>query len=212
MKSKTLASFVWAGLIVYCSALMLLITLPYLSFKLDVDFLITKQRIIHLKHWRWAFYLHILTSFFVMLAGAVQFNSWILKKYKAWHRRVGKLYVYIILFLSGPAALVMSFYANGDRISRISFVLLSVLWITFTSIAFLQAIRGNLASHRQFMIRSYALTLSAITLRLYALIIPHFMYIEAKTEYALIAWASWTLNLLVAEAILFFTRHKQITA
>ncbi|MGZ3902922.1 MAG: DUF2306 domain-containing protein [Bacteroidia bacterium] len=191
---------------------MLSLTIPYLSFKLNVDFLLTKQNIIHIKLWRFAFYAHILTSVFVLLAGAFQFWDYFLRQCKKLHRFIGKMYVFIILLVSGPAALVMSFYANGNLISRISFVLLSLLWMLFTALAFYFALKGNFVRHRKFMIRSYALTLSAITLRLYALILPNFVHLNAKDEYALIAWISWTINLIVAEISIYATRKKTIIA
>ncbi|HWY37774.1 MAG TPA: DUF2306 domain-containing protein [Bacteroidia bacterium] len=208
MPAKNIFSFLWTLLVLYFVFLMFLVTLPYLSFKLNVDFLLTKQSIIHLKHWRYAFYAHILSSIFVLLAGAVQFWNYFLKQYKKWHRRIGKMYVYIILFVSGPGGLVMSFYANGNELAKTSFVLLSVLWISCTALAFYFAVKKDFVKHRQFMIRSYALTLSAITLRAYAFVIPHFFHMDAKEEYALIAWTSWTINLLVAEIIIFSTRKK----
>lgn len=211
MSLRTLRALFGSLLVLYGSVLMLLITLPYLSFKLNVDFLVTKQSIIHLKHWRYAFYFHILTSVFVLLAGATQFSSYFLRRFRKAHRLIGKMYVFIILFLSGPAALVMSWYANGPVLAKMSFVLLSILWILFTGLAFYFALKKNFVQHRNFMIRSYALTLSAITLRLYALLIPYFVHMDGRDEYALISWASWTINLMVAEGIIYFTRKKPIT-
>lgn len=210
MQLRSFASFFWIVLILYCVYLMAMVTLPYLSMRLNVDFLITKQSIIHLKHWRWAFYLHVFTSLFVLMAGLIQFNTYFLRHYKKLHRLSGKAYVIIVLLISGPAALVMSIYANGDLRAKASFVLLSLLWILFTGLSYRQAIRKNFVAHRNFMIRSYALTLSAITLRAYAFILPHFTHMEAKDEYALIAWASWTINLLIAEIIIYSTRKKPI--
>ena len=212
MFRKNIFDFLWLIAILYFTYLMLLLTIPYLSFKLNVDFLLTKQSIIHIKFWRYAFYAHILSSIFVLLAGAFQFWDHFLKNYKKAHRFIGKTYVFIILLISGPGALVMSFYANGNVISRTSFVLLSLLWMSFTALAFYFALKRNFIQHRKFMIRSYALTLSAITLRLYALALPGFVHLNAKEEYALIAWASWTVNLLIAEMLIFSTRKKTIIA
>ncbi|MGZ3864431.1 MAG: DUF2306 domain-containing protein [Bacteroidia bacterium] len=212
MPRKNVFSFLWFFLILYFTYLMLLLTIPYLSFKLNVEFLLTKQNIIHIKSWRYAFYTHIFTSLFVLLAGAFQFWDHFLKNYRKLHRFIGKMYVFIILLVSGPGALVMSFYANGNLISRTSFVLLSVLWILFTALAFYFALKRKFLLHRKFMIRSYALTLSAITLRLYALVLPGFIHLNAKEEYAVIAWASWTINLLLAEIIILVTRKKTVIA
>jgi hypothetical protein len=210
MRARTAASLLWIAAILYCTLLMVWITLPYLSFRLNVDFLITKQRIIHLKHWRYAFYAHILTSAFVLLAGAVQFWPYFLAHFKSWHRRIGKMYVFIIIFISGPTGLIMSFYANGDWKAKSSFIILSTLWLLFTGLSFYYAVDKDFVEHRKFMIRSYALTLSAITLRLYALVLPHFVFLEGRKEYAVLAWSSWTINLLVAETIIYFIRKKRL--
>jgi uncharacterized membrane protein len=210
MRVKSIFSFIWIFLILYFTYLMLLLTIPYVGFKLNVDFLITKQNIIHIKFWRYAFYAHIFTGVFVLLAGAFQFWDYFLINFKKLHRFIGKTYVFLVLFISGPGALVMSFYANGNLISKTSFILLSLLWILFTSFAFYFALKKDFVKHRQFMIRSYALTLSAITLRAYALVLPNFIHLGAKEEYALIAWCSWAINLLIAETIIFCTRREII--
>jgi uncharacterized membrane protein len=209
---KNIFTFLWIIIILYFTYLMFLLTIPYLTFKLNVDFLLTKQNIIHIKYWRFAFYAHIFTSIFVLLCGAFQFWNYFLKNFKKMHRFIGKTYVFLVLFVSGPGALVMSFFANGNLVSKTSFVLLSLLWILFTALAFYYALQKNFVKHRKFMIRSYALTLSAITLRAYALVLPNFIHLEAKEEYALIAWCSWTINLAIAELIILATRRNVITA
>ncbi len=210
MKLNSAFGFLWFVLILFFAGLMIYVTIPYLTFRLDVDFLVTKQSIIHLKHWRYAFYLHILSSVLVLLAGATQFSGYFLRNYRKAHRLIGKSYVLIILLISGPGALVMSFYANGTVVAKTSFVILSLLWVSFTALAFYFALRRNFIAHRKFMIRSYALTLSAITLRLYALIIPHVTHMDGRDEYSLIAWSSWTINLLIAEILIYVTRKKPV--
>jgi hypothetical protein len=208
MPAKNIFSFLWIILILYFTYLMFLLTIPYVSFKLNVDFLRTKQNIIHIKFWRYAFYAHILTSVFVLLAGAFQFSDYFLRNFKKLHRSIGKTYVFLVLFVSGPGALVMSFYANGNFVSKTSFILLSFLWILFTTLSFYFALKKDFIKHRAFMIRSYALTLSAITLRAYALLLPNFIHLNAKEEYALIAWCSWTINLVLAEALICVTKKR----
>ena len=102
----------------------------------------------------------------------------------------------------------MSFYANGNLTAKISFVLLSVLWILFTALAFMYALKRDFVLHRNFMMRSYALTLSAVTLRGYAFLLPYFSHLEAKQEYALLAWSSWTINLIIAEILIYFKQKE----
>jgi uncharacterized membrane protein len=181
---------------------MIDLTLPYLSFTYDVDFLLTKQKIIHLRHWRYAFNFHILFSIFSLVAGLTQFSQYILTKHKKLHRLMGYVYVIDVICIAGPSGLIMAFYANGTIISKTSFILLSLFWILFTAIAVIKVLQKKFIEHEKWMIRSYALTLSAITLRLLAYVLPKFIHLTAHEEYALIAWLSWIFNLLVAEWII----------
>lgn len=121
---------------------------------------------------------------------------------------MGYIYVTDVLLLAGPAAVIMSFFANGTVVSITSFVLLSVLWILFTAVALLKIKQGNYSEHRNWMIRSYALTLSAVSLRIYAWLFPKFFHMNAFDQYALIAWLSWTVNLLIAEYLIFRRRNS----
>jgi uncharacterized membrane protein len=182
---------------------MLKITLPYLSFEYDVDFLLTKQSILHKSIWRYSFYVHICTSVFVLLAGAFQFYKTNTARMKQLHRIVGKSYVVLVLFFAAPSGLIMGCYANGGIYSKISFVSISILWWVFTLLAFLKAKEKDFISHKNYMYRSYALTLSAISLRTYALLLPYFFQLHSREMYTLIAWLSWVPNLLIAELIIY---------
>jgi hypothetical protein len=199
----------WIGIAIFCW-LMIDLTLPYLGFTYDVDFLLTKQKIIHIKHWRYSFNVHIIFSIFSLAAGLTQFSNYVLRKHKKFHRYTGYVYVIDVLLLAGPTGLIMGFYANGNIWAKISFMTLAVLWIMFTAIAYKKALDKDFVSHRNWMVRSYALTLSAITLRLLAMLLPRWFHLEAFSEYTLIAWLSWTLNLAVAELIIFSKRNSKL--
>lgn len=182
--------------------LMLRLTIPYLSFDYEIDFLLTKQAILHVDIWRWAFYLHITTSLFVLAFGLVQFIKPVMRKYPCAHRVMGKIYVLLVLVFSAPTGLVMGFYANGGWPAKISFILVSLLWWYFTWKAYAEIRKGNYEKHISFMIRSYALTLSAITLRTYVIVFPSFFILPAREMYTLVSWLSWVPNLIIAEALI----------
>jgi hypothetical protein len=207
---RKISSVIWLIAIAIFCWLMIDLTLPYLGFTYDVEFLLTKQKIIHIKHWRYSFNVHILFSIFSLAAGLTQFSKYILRKHKKFHRYMGYIYVIDILVLAGPSGLIMGFYANGTIYSKMSFMILATLWIVFTALAYKKALEKDFLSHRNWMMRSYALTLSAITLRLLALILPIWFHIEAFFEYTLIAWLSWTVNLFIAEIIIYSKRKSAI--
>lgn len=181
------------------SFLMIRITVAYSSLRGDVDFLLTKQRVYSISWWRASFYTHVFTSCFVLIAGFTQFSRWLLRRYPRVHRRMGWAYFLIVTMVSGPAAWVMALYANGGLPARTSFTFLATLWIGFTLAAGYYAIRKRFALHGAYMLRSYALTLSAITLRLYTLILDMTTLASPRDIYITTAWLSWVPNLLVAE-------------
>jgi hypothetical protein len=67
--------------------------------------------------------------------------------------------------------------------------------------------QGRIADHRDWMLRSYALTLAAVTLRLY-LPASQIAGISFLIAYPAIAWLCWVPNLLVAEWMTR-TRHAR---
>lgn len=183
----------------FFTVLMINITIPYFAFDDNVAFLRIKQWIIHNDIWKGAFYTHVITSCFCLLAGFTQFSGKVLHTYPKVHRTMGWLYVGVILLFSGPSGLVMSVYANGGILSQIAFITLSILWIFFTYKGFKTAVEGHLSAHRKFMIRSYALTLSALTLRAWKLVIVLAFRPQPMDVYMLVAWLGWVPNLLIAE-------------
>jgi hypothetical protein len=199
---KSFYILLFAG-IVYATYLVLLLSVPYLSMKPHVDFLKTKQLIYHVKVWRFSFYVHVFTSIFCIAAGLFQFLPFVLKNYKKVHRILGFIYISVVLLLAGPSSLVMSFYANGGLVAKISFVLLSMLWLLSTSIAYYKIRTHTYLEHGNWMLRSYALTLSAVTLRFYAYLMDVFnWHLPPTEEYTLLAWLSWVPNLILAEILI----------
>lgn len=193
---------------VYFSYLLLLITIQYIPLDFDVAFLRIKQDEIQLFHYQIAFFTHVYTSIFLMIFGAFQFSNYIREKYQRWHRNIGKFYIIIILLFSGPSGLIMSYYANGGIFSQTAFVILSVLWMLFTYLSFYYAKKLDFKRHQKFAIRSFALTLSAISLRLFKFIIVFLFHPPPMDAYRIVAWLGWTFNLLIAEILILYLFKK----
>jgi hypothetical protein len=128
------------------------------------------------------------------------------------HRWLGRLYAYVVVYLSGPSGLIIGLYANGGISSRIAFCLLAVLWVVFTLLA-LQAMRQrNIKAHAHWMIRSYALALSAITLRAWKVAIIAALHPHPMDAYRTVAWLGWVGNLAAAELLIYWlSRRKALT-
>jgi len=191
------------GALAFFTFLMVRLSLPYTAMNSGVDFLTTKQRVYHIFYWRVSFYTHVFTSCLVLIAGFTQFNPWLLRRYPKVHRRMGWVYLVTVIGVSGPAAFMMAWHANGGLPARASFTLLSLLWVSYTFYAGWKVVKKDFATHGAFMFRSYALTLSAITLRLYTYISAFLPLAASPREiYITTAWLSWVPNLLIAEMLI----------
>jgi len=182
--------------------LMAQITVAYIPYHTDVGFLRIKQDYIDIAHWRVAFFVHVYASLWVLLAGFTQFSGQIQSYYPRVHRTLGYIYVTDVLLITGPAGLLMGVYANGGLTSKLAFVTLAVLWIAFTAMALIKAKQGDYAAHRRFMIRSFALTLSALTLRAWKWSITNSVELPPMDVYRAVAWLGWVPNLIGAELLI----------
>jgi uncharacterized membrane protein len=142
-----------------------------------------------------------------LLIGPWQFWSAFRNRFLTLHRWMGRVYLFAIL-IGGLAGLYLARIAFGGLPAQIGFGALAVLWLATGVMAYLAIRRGQIESHREWMIRSYALTLAAVTLRLW---LPLFqsLHIKFLAAYITVAWLSWVPNLLVAELWIRWARRKK---
>ena len=197
--SKNINTLIWSAIVLFFTYQMLLIIWPYTTGQLDIDFLLTKQHIIHLDYYRIAFYGHIYSSLIVLLSGAFLFSKWILRNFSKLHRWIGKCYVGLVLIISAPTGMVMAYHANGGWLAQLSFLILTPLWWWFTYQGYRTVRQLNFEAHKKWMIRSYALTFSAVSLRFYQLVLGSLFYMDPEMQYILVSWISWVGNLVVVE-------------
>jgi uncharacterized membrane protein len=187
----------------YGSVLLVELTIPFLQFKPNIDFLASKRLIYHLDWWRISFYTHVFSSPFVIFSGLFQFNRFIIHRLPKLHRFLGFIYIFVLIFIAAPSGFLMGLYANGSYPTQISFSVLSILWVFTTIMAYKKVKEKDYVQHGNWMIRSYALTLSAISLRFFTFLIGYFkLPIYPADAYILVAYSSWIVNLIVAELLI----------
>jgi uncharacterized membrane protein len=146
----------------------------------------------------WSARLHIIPGGLALILGAFQFHSGLRKRWINLHRNSGRAYV--ILVLTGAVGgLFLAWYAPHSPATRLGFASLAVVWFYSGSMAYLAIRNGQVALHRQWMIRSYALTLAAVTLRIQLPVYQGVMGLSFDEAYAIVAWFCWIPNLVVAE-------------
>ena len=143
-------------------------------------------------------YTHVFGALFALLLGPWQFSTRLRAARPTLHRWMGRAYLAIGVFVGGLAGLYMAFHAFGGIVAQSGFGLLAVLWL-YTGMRAYSAIRkGDVTSHRRWMVRNFALSFAAVTLRLW---LPGSVAsgIAFEVAYPVIAWACWVPNLIVAE-------------
>lgn len=190
--------------------LMIKMIIAYTGFRDDAGFLRFKQDLTGNSLWMTAFYIHVFSAVFCLAAGFTQFSATLLKKNRNLHRILGRCYVYNILLINFPVAMIMAIYANGGLPTQIAFVLLDCLWFWFTLKAVTDVRKGNVKGHKEFMIRSYALTLSALSLRTWKMILVNTTSLDVDTIYMIDAWLAFIPNLVVAEVIIHSNRNNGV--
>lgn len=182
--------------------LLLKISLQYIPYNTDVAFLRIKQDVIDIPFYKLAFFTHVYTAIFVLPAGFTQFSVYVRRKLPLLHKYTGWIYAVTVILFAGPSGFYMGIYANGGVVSQMSFCLLASLWILFTAMAITKAIQRDFKSHRAFLIRSFALTLSAITLRAWKYLLVFLFHPRPMDVYEIVAWLGWIPNIIIAELII----------
>jgi uncharacterized membrane protein len=175
---------------------------PFLYFALDMSqgFLSSKSaELLQNQVWNFFFYQHIIFGGIALLIGWTQFSKKIRNTYLTFHRTLGKIYI-VACLLSGCAGFYIAFFATGGIIASLGFGCLAVAWLTTTSKAYLSIRKRKIDTHQAWMIRSYALTFAAVTLRLW-IPLSQLVGLEFVAAYVVIAWLCWVPNLLVAELV-----------
>lgn len=195
---KVFALLIW----MYFSILMVQITLEYIPIQLDVSFLSIKQEeVTAVFGYIPMFYIHVYSSLFVLVIGMVQLFQ--LKPIV--HRVLGYVYVFILILFAAPSGIFIGIYANGGGWAQLAFVLLGILWLFYTIRSMMRIRNQDYKGHQFDMWRSYALTLSALTLRAWKVGIVYFFQPNPLDAYIIVAWLGWVLNLIGIE---LYIHHK----
>jgi uncharacterized membrane protein len=145
----------------------------------------------------WALRLHAAGGLIALALGPLQFVGMIRKVAPLVHRAVG--YIYILAVAAGViGAAVLAQTPNGGGANVFAFGMLAILWAISTAMALVNARLKRWRDHRTWMVRSFALTFAAVTLRLGMPLLGAAGF-GSGDLYAIVAWASWTINLIVAE-------------
>jgi len=188
--------------VLFFSLLLVRNTIPYFSFSPHFSFIEERAMLFAHSLYKGCFYVHIAAGMLCITAALLQFSSWILKKRRAIHVWSGKVYVLVVLLAGAPTGLYMSFFAKGSFWERALFMFMAVYWFYTTARGWQTIMKRNVLAHKQWMIRSYSMAMTAVTFRVY-----HILFFLANVDhlhnYEISLWISVIGNMLAAEWIIF---------
>jgi uncharacterized membrane protein len=149
--------------------------------------------------------MHIVGAAVFIVLGAFQFVPSIRRRTPGWHRRVGRLVVASGLVAALSALWMTLFYSlpahDGELLYGFRLVFGSLMAVSIV-LAFLAIRRREIARHRAWMMRGYALGLGAGTQVLTLLVGELAFGPPTVLARALLMGAAWAINLAVAECII----------
>jgi uncharacterized membrane protein len=146
------------------------------------------------------FLCHVAGGTLALVLGPWQFWTRLRDRSPRLHRWLGRVYLSAIL-IGGVSGLYVAVRAFGRLPTKIGFTSLAMLWLVTGVMAYARVRLGDFKAHREWMIRNYALTFAAVTLRLW---LPLLMVLGVQfiVAYTIISWLSWVPNLLAVELYL----------
>jgi uncharacterized membrane protein YozB (DUF420 family) len=154
---------------------------------------------------------HVLFGSVALLTACLQIWPWFRRRYRVAHRRIGRAYVFAGVMPAGLLALPMAALSPFGPVARASNVLLASLWLAFTVTGYRMARQRRHAEHRRWMIRSFALTFSIITNRIWGPLAYFALAGELDAQFGgneqllrwtiagISTWLGWVIPLLCAE-------------
>ena len=154
----------------------------------------------HFSHYLLPLRLHIAGGMGALLAGPWQFSEKLRARWLNFHRWLGRFYL-LSVALGSIAGLAMATISSEGMPTHLGFGILAGLWF-LTALEAYSAIRHrDIQTHRKWMIRNFALSLAAVTLRNYMPLMLLALHWSFRTTYITVSWLCWVPNLLIAEWI-----------
>lgn len=146
--------------------------------------------------------LHILPGGIFLILALFQFSARIRTRYIRFHRWSGRVLV-LAGFVSGLTALyfglLMPYAGPGEAIA---IALFGGLFLASLSLAFVAIRRHQVARHREWMIRAFAIAIAISTVRIVGAVLDAALTpagVRPKVVFVLAVWTGWVITLGAAE-------------
>jgi uncharacterized membrane protein len=153
---------------------------------------------------------HILPGALFLGLAALQFVPSIRKKHLQFHRWSGRFLVALGLVI-GTTALIMSYRMNiGGPNETAATTLFAIVFLICLTRAFVLIRRKEVARHREWMIRAYAVALGVATTRPIVGMFFAFRRLTPREFFGIAFWLGFTTTLMAAELWIDYTRQRGV--
>jgi uncharacterized membrane protein len=154
--------------------------------------------------------IHILPGALFLTLAATQFMPRIRQNHLNLHRWMGRCLVVLGLII-GVSALVMSYRMNiGGPNETAATTLYAIVFLVCLIKAYVHVRRKEIARHREWMIRAYAVGLGVATTRPIVGAFFAFRKLTPHEFFGIAFWLGFTITFLVAEAWIDYTRTDSL--
>ena len=150
---------------------------------------------------RYGLLTHIAGGTVALLAGPVQLWLGETRSALAWHRKIGTAYL-IGVAVAAAAAYYLAVTTPLGWIFGSGLFMLAVAWTITTGMAYVAIRRRAIEQHREWMIRSYVVTLAFVIFRALVVALTVAGVGSHGEQLALAAWVCWAVPLLLLEPCL----------
>jgi hypothetical protein len=150
---------------------------------------------------RWWLLVHIVAGLVAIVTGPVQLWLGFNDRRMGMHRRLGIVYM-LSIAVGAPSGLYLAFNTDNGVIAGAGLAGLSIAWALTTGMAYAAVRRHLYDQHKEWMIRSFVVTLAFVSARLFVGVGMAAGVEDFRTAFAMAIWASWALPLLVTEVVL----------
>ena len=158
---------------------------------------------------RYGLITHIAGGSIALLVGPLQLWLGETRSKLAWHRTLGTLYL-LGVAMGASAAFYLSLTTPLGWIFGAGLFGLAVAWSITTAMAYLAIRRRLIDQHREWMIRSYVVTLAFVVFRAIVAVLSIAGVGSLPDRLALASWACWAVPLVLLEPCLQWRKLRPL--
>jgi uncharacterized membrane protein len=155
----------------------------------------------------WPAYLHIAPGLVYLLGAPLQLSARFRRRHLALHRRLGRVLIGCAAFSVGMALFIGISHPFGGWAEGAATVVFGLWLLACLAVAFAAVRRRDIAEHRRWMIRAFAVGIGIATIRLWAgvfIALQHVMTSEppngpVASTFGLAFWLGLSVNVAVGE-------------